>query len=386
MKNDTCFEACFPDPICRMDRELRVLTQNAASLERSGKRNGQPCHQVHFGLEKPCAGCQADWVLRTGQVSRWYLAVDTDEASGVKSYFEISLLPIRNTSGEITGLIEVFRDATLSIMMEQQLMRTSEDLDRQVAERTEQLERLKRDQATLVQAEKMASLGRLVAGLTHEIHTPLGTLVACMDLTRTLVRRTREDPRLLETALDEVDKLLELEDLASRRIGRILRSLREFAHLDRAEEEAADLHRGIDACLALLTHELGQRIEVVRDFGDLPLVVCRPDAMNQVFMNLLQNAVQAIQDEGVIRIVTRRVSEDEVRLEFHDTGCGIANDDLERIFDPGFTTKPRGVGTGLGLALSLNTMTTHAGSITVSSSSGNDTVFTLSLPLRGSSE
>ena len=375
---------CFPDPICRIDNRLLVLAQNPASLVRSGEMLNRPCHLTHFHRETPCAGCQAQWVFATGRPARWFLAIEAKDESSAKTYFEITLLPETNDAGETVGLIELLRDVTLSFAMEHQLIETSEQLDQQVAERTAQLEKLKRDQAALVQAEKMASLGRLVAGLTHEIHTPLGTIVSSLEMMDKLVSRHRDATGLRDDdAFAQCSELIELQALATQRITRILRSLREFAHLDRAQEEATDLHVGIDSCLALLSHELKGRIDVTRDYGDLPRVVCRPDAMNQVFMNLLQNAIQAIDSKGTIKIVTRRENERWVRLAFHDSGCGIPAEQIEHIFEPGFTTKARGVGTGLGLALSYSTMETHKGQICVESTPGSGTVFTLRLPVWG---
>ena len=164
---------------------------------------------------------------------------------------------------------------------------------------------------------------------------------------------------------------------------KILGSLRIFAHLDKAEVEEYDLHVGIDAALALLSHALRGRVEVERDYGDLPHVICRPDAINQVFMNLLENASTAIEGEGRISVRTRLLEGDQVELVFSDTGKGIKAENLQRVLEPGFTTKPRGVGTGLGLAIVKSTIDDHGGSIELTSSVGEGTTFRLVLPVRG---
>jgi signal transduction histidine kinase len=178
-----------------------------------------------------------------------------------------------------------------------------------------------------------------------------------------------------------MEELLELHDMATARIQTIIRSLKQFAHLDRAVMEKVDLHEGIDAALQLLSYEIKQRVDVDRDYGDIPPVQCRPDAMNQVFMNLLQNAVQAIPDSGRIRIATRLQGDHHVVLEFEDNGKGIPADRIEKIFDPGFTSKPRGIGSGLGLAIAHQTISGHGGTIQVRSKPGEGTLFTLVLPL-----
>jgi signal transduction histidine kinase len=149
--------------------------------------------------------------------------------------------------------------------------------------------------------------------------------------------------------------------------------------------ESYDLHEGIDAALALLSHEIGSRIEIETDYGELAPVICRPDALNQVFMNLLENAVAAIEERGRIRISTRidAARPDEVMLEFEDNGRGIAPENMARILEPGFTTKPRGVGTGLGLPIAQRTISDHGGRIEVRSELGKGTIFTLHLPIRG---
>ncbi len=375
----------YPDAVSGLDRQLRICQQSAASRELFGDKEGLPCYEGHFGRDSRCPGCQIDRVIEHGETARWYLADRKEGEDEPSAFYEITLLPVQDESGAVRGVVEILRDATLSFRMEHQLIETSQELDRQVEETRGELKKLKQDQAALVQAEKMASLGRLVAGLTHEIHTPLGTIVSSLELTRSLLAALDEEPGRIGPLLGELKSMLDLEQLATERIGKILGSLRIFAHLDRAEEEDFDLHVGISACLALLSHDLKQGVEVERDFGALPNVRCRPDAINQVFMNILQNAVQAMKGEGRIRVVTR-VDEgrsEQVRLEFHDTGKGIPESNLDKIFEPGFTTKPRGVGTGLGLALAYSTVKGHRGTIEVESTPGEGSIFVVRLPIRG---
>jgi len=168
---------------------------------------------------------------------------------------------------------------------------------------------------------------------------------------------------------------------ACERIVKIVRSLRNFARLDEAERKMADLHEGLESTLTLVHHETKNRIEVVRDFGDIPEIECFPDQLNQVFMNILVNAAHAIEGKGKITITTRS-NAGSVILTFLDTGKGISPENLVKIFDPGFTTKGVGVGSGLGLAICYRIVKEHGGRIEVQSELGRGSTFTITLPVR----
>ena len=160
----------------------------------------------------------------------------------------------------------------------------------------------------------------------------------------------------------------------------IVRSLKSFARLEEPECRKADIHEEIGSALTLVHHELKNRIEVERDYGELPAVECFPNHLNQVFMNLLVNASQAIEGKGRIRITTR-VEDDRVRIAFQDSGIGIRPENLDKIFEPGFTTKSAGDGTGLGLSICYKIIHAHHGDIAVESELGEGTTFTITLPV-----
>lgn len=245
--------------------------------------------------------------------------------------------------------------------------------------------------AELVNAAKMATLGTLVAGIAHELNTPLGALNSNHDvLDRALARLSTilEDERVDETELDQVRRIVRavgevtrVNTLAVHRMIEIVESLRSFGRLDRAELDTLDVHEGIESALALLRHRMGDGIRAVRDFGALPPLECRPAQLNQVFMNLLLNAVQAIDGQGTITVRTR-ATDAELVVEIADTGVGIAPENLERIFEPGFTTKGRRVGMGLGLPICRQVVENHHGRIEVRSSKGGGTTAVVALPLR----
>ena len=285
--------------------------------------------------------------------------------------------------------IVIVQDITARKRLEKELQAHNEDLELRVAERTREL---REKHSQLAQAEKMASLGQLVAGVAHEINTPVAALASNNDLfirSITKVKSILDDPVVLERLkeserlqglLESIDELNRVNKDAAERIVGIIKSLRSFARLDRAEMDSVDIHEGLESTLTLVTHLLKGRIEIVRDYGDLPPVHCFPNQLNQVFMNLLVNASQAIEGPGTITIRTR-VHEKKVRLEFSDTGRGIALEHVARIFDPGFTTKGSGVGTGLGLSIVSQIVADHHGTIEVASTPGTGTTFTILLPV-----
>jgi len=172
-----------------------------------------------------------------------------------------------------------------------------------------------------------------------------------------------------------------VNDLAVDRLNQLVSSLRSFGRPDRAERDFVDIHEGIESAIAILDHELKGRIEVVRDYGDLPVIECFPNELNQVFMNLLVNASQAIADRGTITVRTR-IAENGVAVEVEDDGNGIAPGNLDRIFEPGFTTRGSRIGMGMGLAIARQIVDRHTGRISARSTPGVGTTFTVWLPVR----
>ena len=249
---------------------------------------------------------------------------------------------------------------------------------------------LQETQSQLVQSEKMAALGNLVAGIAHEINTPVGainsmhdTLVRAVDKLKGAMESSLPDTwngdRALQSALRVIGDANRVIATGTERVIQIVRSLRNFARLDEAEMKRVDLREGIDNTLTLIHHDLKNRIEVVKAYADVPPIVCYPSRLNQVFLNILVNASQAIEGEG--RIAIRTFSDgNRVSVAIQDTGHGIPQEDLLQIFDPGFTTKGVGVGTGLGLSICYQIVQDHGGEIRVESTVGEGTTFTIVLP------
>ncbi len=243
---------------------------------------------------------------------------------------------------------------------------------------------LQKTQTKLIQNEKMASLGMLVAGVAHEINSPLGAINSNIGNYESIIRK-------LESKAgndDEINKITQdlktlnnMNTLACDRIIKIVRSLKSFARLDEAEYKQADLHEGIDNTIILLNHRIKDKIKIIKGYGDLPRVNCYAEQLNQVFMNLLINAIESIQTEGTIHIKTYH-EDKKIYIKIKDNGVGIKKEHIDRIFDPGFTTKGVGVGTGLGLSIVYNIIENHKGNILVESQEGLGTEFTIELPLQ----
>jgi signal transduction histidine kinase len=269
--------------------------------------------------------------------------------------------------------------------------RLVEDLRRANAELERLIGEVRTAQARLVQQAKMAALGQLVAGVAHEINTPLAAVVSNNDLFLRCFARLREalavapvsleDRSIVQRDLDAIEELSAVTREACARITGIVRTLRTFARLDEADVKLVDLHEGLESTLVLVAHLLKGGITVERRYGELPRVECHPNQINQVFMNLLVNACQAMGDSGTLTLTTRNLG-DEVEVAIADTGHGIPPERLGRIFDPGFTTKGATLGTGLGLSIVYQIVSGHRGEITVDSEVDKGTVFTMRLPVR----
>jgi len=316
-------------------------------------------------------------------------------ADGRYLWMHDTLRLIRDAAGRPLEVIGALTDITDRKAMEEALL--AKGLEQQ-----ELIGKLREAHEQLLQAEKMASVGQLAAGIAHEINNPVGfvhsNMSSLQDYVGELLRlidaydgAIAGDPALvarmvpvrqaadLDFLRGDVTALVSESIDGLRRVAEIVQSLREFSHVGETEWQLADLHRGLDSTLTIAANELKYKVAVVKEYGHLPLVECRASQLNQVFMNLIVNAAQAIDGRGTIRLRTG-VQEDWVWIEIADTGAGIAPEHLTRIFEPFFTTKPVGSGTGLGLSLSYGIVSRHGGRIDVESQPGQGTTFTVWLP------
>jgi two-component system, NtrC family, sensor kinase len=295
---------------------------------------------------------------------------------------------------------------------ELQLKQQTQDLEQALSE-------LQRTQSQLVQSEKMSSLGQLVAGIAHEINNPVSFIYGNINHVEvyfqkllSLISHYQEHypnptPTItkaiaaidLEFLQDDLPKLLESMKRGTERIKKIVLSLRNFARMDESEYKAVDLHEGIESTLMILENRLKAQahrstIEIIRTYEDLPLVECYAGQLNQVFLNILVNAIDAFDEQNqnvnllenqqnFIHIITSVIDNQYVTIRFIDNGSGIEEADQKRLFDPFFTTKPVGKGTGMGLAIAYQTVTErHGGTLECKSSVGQGAEFVLKIPLQ----
>ncbi len=269
--------------------------------------------------------------------------------------------------------------------------------------------RLEEAQNQLLQSEKMASIGQLAAGVAHEINNPVGyinsnlsTLASYInsiskmlqlyaDTADPVLKQTPEHYKKIKDHKNDIDLEFIMEDLQSliaesmegvTRVKKIVQDLKDFSHVDESEFNWADIHGGIDSTLNIAHNEIKYKANVIKEYGDIPEVECIASQINQVFMNILVNAAHAIEDQGTITIKTGRGDDDNIWIIIRDTGSGIPEKNLKRIFDPFFTSKPVGHGTGLGLSLSYSIIEKHKGRIEVDSTLGQGTEFTIWLPIQ----
>ncbi len=303
-----------------------------------------------------------------------------------------------------------------------QLARSNETLEVKVQERTQDLTKayaaLKSSQAQVVQSEKMASLGQMVAGVAHEINTPLGFVRSNVDMvggmfqdikrlleryahTVGLIRAPNADDAQIAQAfdqltvteaevdtvvLDEAGILLTDSVRGLNQINDLVSNLKDFSRLDRSRMDWFDINDGLDGTLTICRNQLKDRVEVLKSYGQVPQIQCAPSQVNQIFLNLINNAAQAIGSNGGQIRLTTRATGGEVQIVFEDTGCGMTPEVMAKIYEPFFTTKEIGKGTGLGLSIVYQIIEEHHGRIDVQSEPGKGTRFTVTLPVQQQAE
>ncbi|WP_100753345.1 sensor histidine kinase [Vibrio salilacus] len=324
-----------------------------------------------------------------------------------KMFQDLEFIPIHGQDGTLDHVCICVYDLTAQACQQTELKTLSRRLHREQTELKDALSNLKNAQSQLLQSEKMASIGQLSAGIAHEINNPLGFITSNIQTLDDYFRKISDVVSALEQAIEESGdaalverqrQLVEhskltyvLEDVndliaesleGSSRVMAIVKNLKEFSHADDSEWLYSDLRQGLDSTLRIINNEVKYTAIVEREYADAtPSVYCQPMQLNQVFLNLLVNASQAIQENGIIRVRMQPLSDDQVQIQIEDNGSGIPKENLSAIFEPFFTTKPVGDGTGLGLSVSYGIVNAHGGTIEVDSEVGKGTTFTLTLPV-----
>jgi two-component system NtrC family sensor kinase len=340
-------------------------------------------------------------------------------AQGEKLHVQVIKSPLFDPAGKTIGIQGIFWDVTEQRLAEQQLHAQNLQLQEMALSERRAHSALKQAQSHLVQSEKLAGLGQMVAGVAHEINNPLafvsnnvavlqrdiGELRELLELYRQGEKvLSKEEPQLVERiralservdidyTLKNLDGLLQRTRDGLNRIQQIVKDLRAFARLDESDLNEVDLNAGIESTVNIIQgHAKRKQVQIETDLGTLPAVTCFPAKINQVVMNLMVNAIDACSEGGKVIVQTRAEGHGQelgqgqgqgVRIDIADTGCGIDPAIRDKIFDPFFTTKPVGVGTGLGLSISYGIVQEHGGTISVDSTPGKGSRFSVHLPVR----
>lgn len=350
-----------------------------------------------------------------------YLDIAKDE-HGQTKYKKFNCLPIIDNSGKIFQVVIVLKDITDDMQKSEKikfLNKKLHDTVCQIQTKNEELQNtleiLKTTQSQILLSEKMASVGQIAAGVAHEINNPVGFVSsnlrtlsdyqndinklieyykqlitnlkdAAKDLPLPIEKKidqiaTLEKEIDIDFILDDVMNLVEECKDGTERIKNIVLDLKDFAHPGEDKLKFTDINKGIKSTLNVVRNELKYKAVVIKSYGDLPLVECYPQQFNQVIMNILVNAAQAIEKQGEIKIETRALDE-KVEIKISDTGSGIPKENFSKIFDPFFTTKDVGKGTGLGMNIAYNIIKKHKGTIELDSTVGVGTTFTIRIPVR----
>lgn len=400
-----------PCPMVRVDTNYTIMATNNAfaslvvrpAADLPGESLQQQMNKANwFALQNMLAGAIEDG-QRLEQYSMRLLTSSGEmvpvlvSAERVEGVVNILFMPYENRINHERSLIAKRTEAT------EQLESLSQSEQRLLAKQQEQallISKLEDVSAEFVQTEKMAAIGQLAAGVAHEINNPIGYVYSNL---QTLAGYL-DDLRQIIEAIDQVSHISELQQLKQtldyeflrtdvsdllresaegiERVKHIITALKDFSRRDDFELQPCDLHKAIESTLSVAWNEIKYKAEVQRHFADIPDVVCHVGQINQVLMNLLVNAAQAIDNYGRIDISTG-VEDDCVWVKIEDNGRGISAEHMPRIFEPFFTSKPVGEGTGLGLALAYNIVRKHGGEIRVESTPQEGTSFTMLLPIQG---
>jgi two-component system NtrC family sensor kinase len=370
---DIVIVADFEGRIRRCNKALKDLTGN--SYDEMSGRIWQELFSEH-GLPVPLK-CVSGTELFHEPSERWFV---------FNSY------PFRDRSrDEISGVVITLHDTT-------EVKRFTRELEKAYSD-------LKATQAKVIQQEKMASIGQLAAGVAHEINNPMGFILSNLntlgkyvsrlddfikaqsdligsipdEVAVSAVRAKRKDLKV-DYILEDTRELLKESLEGAERVRTIVQNLKTFSRVDEAEAKPTDINECITSTINIVWNELKYKTNLTKELGDVPLTRCRPQQINQVIMNLLVNAAQAIEKQGEITVRTWH-DDSSVFLSVSDNGCGIPPEILNRIFEPFFTTKEVGKGTGLGLSITYDIIKSHNGEISVESRPGEGTNFTVRLPI-----
>ena len=362
------------DCINIVDKDFKIIFMNETASQRAGKKRqlllGNKCYTELWKESSPCKNCVTGKVFETGkpqQTITWEMGLD-----GKKFYLEKFAFPIVDKEGKVEYAVEIFRDITERKLLEEDREQQRLELGKRVRELRHAYEELKSIQNQLLQAEKMASIGLLASSLAHELDTPLTTISGYCEL----LAEDIHDERLLCRIKIISEQIIKCQ--------KTIRNLLDFSRKSTCEKKLYNIHHLINNTLLLVEHRLKiHKINLRKTFDDnIPPLLVDGNQIQQVILNLVNNAVDALPQGGDIFIETRlNMEAKSIEVVFEDNGIGISSEDQNRVFAPFFTTKEPGKGTGLGLSICNNIISAHNGKIALENRIGNGTRFVVSLPI-----
>ena len=400
-----------PASILITDAQCRTVYVNRKFTEITGYSKDEVLGQIPRLLKNDAEHTEYHTMWQLLHEGRdWRGNFPNRKKNGELFWERVVISPIYDDQGRNRYLLAIKEDISEQKKIEEKLEKTAAEATQLAANMEFLNAELKAAQSQMLQNEKMASIGVLAAGVAHEINNPVGfvssnlhSLKKYLDrftgyleiLEETLQQRAPETwqaqigPRreqqkiafLLEDCSDLIDESVE----GAERIQAIVRNLKTFARVDQAERQVADLNECLECTISMVWNEIKYKATLERDLGDLPQVRCQPRELTQMLTNILLNAVQAIERDGLIK-VRSWADRETVYIRIEDNGCGIPAEHLDRIFEPFFTTKEVGKGTGLGMSICYDIIKKHQGRIDVASEPGRGTTFTIALPIRAQDE
>lgn len=415
----------IPQAIFWKDRSSTYLGCNKNWAQAAGIQNladvvGKTDFELLWTPEESALYYEQDQAVMDNNTPVLHLIEQRLQADEKQAWINVNKIPIQNSEGKVIGLLGTIEDISDRKQAEIALQQSEAQLRQRAQQLKQTLQQLRSTQAQLIQTEKMSSLGQLVAGIAHEINNPInfihGNVTPANEYSEDLLRLLRlyqhhypnPHPDItaeasaidLEFLMVDLPKLLESMKVGTARIKQIVLSLRNFSRMDESDMKVVNIHDGIESTLLILQHRLKEksdkcRVQVVKEYGDLPLVECYAGQLNQVFMNIIANAIDVLEEQdrhhppeemcqypGVITIRTECLSESRVVIRIQDNGLGIPKSVRQRLFDPFFTTKPVGQGTGLGLSISYQIVVEkHQGVLKCFSEPGQGSEFWIEIPI-----
>jgi PAS domain S-box-containing protein len=390
------------DCIAHISLEGVLLDMNDAGLQLNGFDSPAEIASLHLTeMIFSDRAAVEDAIRKAGSGETVSIRYMSQDKKGNSIWWDTKLTPVSDFDHTVRSILVVSRDITEQKRAEDAVAQKNSELEKAYAE-------LKAAQSQILQQEKMASVGQLAAGVAHEINNPMGFIISNINTFRKYMVRIWEYTDALTCIINDQAKLSgsalpasvgekkralkidfiaeDIESLINEsldgadRVKKIVQDLKGFSRIDEAEYKPADINAGIESTINIVWNELKYKANLVRDYGDIPLTKCNPGQLNQVFMNLLMNASQALPDRGEIKLKTWHES-GIIFIQISDTGCGMTPEVQKRIFEPFYTTKDVGKGTGLGLSIAYDIIKKHSGEINVSSTVGKGTTFSISIPI-----